>query len=146
MITMDWVWLIICLAMLFIEVITAGNLVSIWFSIGALGALAVAYVSDNIALQLTVFLILSVSSLIVIRPFTKNLMRGNVVSTNADRMIGRRYIVSDTVYSDQWGSVMVNGEKWTATTADQTEIPAGSKVEVIAIEGVKLIVRAIEEE
>ncbi|AGN24852.1 NfeD family protein [Erysipelothrix rhusiopathiae SY1027] len=69
--TMDWVWLIVCLGMLVLEVITVGNLVSLWFSFGALAALGTTFLTDNVAVQLAVFAIVSVAALIMIRPMTK---------------------------------------------------------------------------
>nr|WP_252856574.1 NfeD family protein [Erysipelothrix rhusiopathiae] len=46
---------------------------------------------------------------------------------------------------DSWGKIKVHGEEWSATTADQSTISAHTRVEVIAIEGVKLIVKSVEE-
>ncbi|CAM2817906.1 NfeD family protein [Erysipelothrix tonsillarum] len=143
--TMDWVWLIVCLGMLVLEVITVGNLVSLWFSFGALAALGTTFLTDSVAVQLAVFAIVSVAALIMIRPMTKNLLRGNVVSTNADRLIGRQFILNESINQDSWGKIKVHGEEWSATTADQSSIPAQTRVEVIAIEGVKLIVKSVEE-
>lgn len=143
--TMDWVWLIVCLGMLVLEVITVGNLVSLWFSFGALAALGTTFLTDSVAVQLAVFAIVSVAALIMIRPMTKNLLRGNVVSTNADRLIGRQFILNESINQDSWGKIKVHGEEWSATTADQSSISAQTRVEVIAIEGVKLIVKSVEE-
>ncbi|AZK43789.1 NfeD family protein [Erysipelothrix piscisicarius] len=143
--TMDWVWLIVCLGMLVLEVITVGNLVSLWFSFAGLAALGTTFLTDNVAVQLAVFAIVSVAALIMIRPMTKNLLRGNVVSTNADRLIGRQFILNEEINQDSWGKIKVHGEEWSATTADQSSISAHTRVEVIVIEGVKLIVKSVEE-
>ena len=40
----------------------------------------------------------------------------------------------------------LNGEEWTAMSKDETRIEAGKLVEVVAIEGVKLIVKEVSEE
>ena len=65
--------------------------------------------------------------------------------TNADRVIGQTAIVTETI-SDrtQTGQARVMGQTWSARTDEtETEIPAGTEVRVLRIEGVKLIVTPI---
>ncbi len=141
--TLTTFWLIVLVLMIVIELITLGNLVTLWFAIGSAAALLIAYINDSLALQITVFAIVSVISLIFVRPIAYKLLRGNVIATNADRLVGRTLRLDKAITHEEWGLVDVNGVEWSVTTADNTEIEAGSLVEVRAIEGVKLIVKKI---
>ncbi|CAM3452609.1 NfeD family protein [Erysipelothrix sp. HDW6B] len=138
-------WIVVVIAMIVIELLTAGNLVSIWFAIGAIAATAVAFFTDSVLIQVIIFALVSIVSLILIRPFTTRLLRGNVIATNADSLIGRKAILSEAIDEDKWGMIRLNGTEWSATTSDYSELPKGTRVEIIAIEGVKLIVREIKE-
>ena len=44
----------------------------------------------------------------------------------------------------QTGAVYVDGKTWTARSADGSVLPAGSRVEIRRMEGVKLIVEAVQ--
>ena len=89
------------------------------------------------------FLAVSAAALAATRPLVKKLSAGRAVPTNADRVLGRTARVTETIDNDSAaGAVYVDGKTWTARSADGTVLPAGSRVEVRRMEGVKLIVEA----
>ncbi len=139
----QWIWVGILVATLLIEVETAGTLVSIWFSLGALVALIVFWLGGPIPLQVIMFLAVAVVSLLAIRPLASNYFRGNIVPTNQDRIIGAQATLLVPITSTSWGQVKVFGSVWSAQSIDKKSIEAGQLVEVIAIEGAKLIVKAV---
>jgi hypothetical protein len=62
----------------------------------------------------------------------------------ADRVLGRTARVTETIDNDSAsGAVYVDGKTWTARSADGS-VPAGSRVEIRRMEGVKLIVEAAQ--
>ena len=66
-------------------------------------------------------------------------------ATNADRVLGRTARVTETIDNDSAsGAVYVDGKTWTARSADGSVLPAGSRVEIRRMEGVKLIVEAAQ--
>lgn len=140
------VWVIVLVLMLVFELATVGNLVSIWFAAGALFAIITAAFTDNLVVQVFVFAAVSLLSLIIIRPMAATFLRGNTVATNADRLIGRKVTLKSAVSDNSWGSAIVSGDKWSVASSDGSVIDEGTVVEVVAIEGVKLIVRRIKEE
>ena len=104
------------------------------------------YFTDVIWIQLTVFVVVSILSLLITRPLVKKAMSFQKEDTNAGRIVGQKGIVTEAVENDQGkGQVNVSGSIWTARSMDQTVIPKGASVLVDAIEGVKLIVHPIEE-
>ena len=62
-------------------------------------------------------------------------------ATNADRVIGSTALVTETIDNAQaQGQVKVNGQVWSARSAQDIVIPAGTDVRVLRIEGVKVMV------
>jgi membrane protein implicated in regulation of membrane protease activity len=138
-----WIWVVILVATLLIEVETAGTLVSIWFSLGSLIALIVLWLGGNIVLQFIMFLVISIASLLAIRPLASNYFRGNIVPTNQDRVIGAQATLIVPITSTSWGQVKVFGSVWSVQSIDKHPIAEGTLVEVVALEGAKLIVKAV---
>ena len=68
------------------------------------------------------------------------------VKTNAESLVGRQAIVISEINNIQGvGQVTVNGQQWSARSMeDPVVIPAGAVVNVVSINGVKLIVKADE--
>lgn len=124
-----------------VEAATAG-LTSIWFALGALAALVATAIGAKVWLQVTVFLLVSAAAVAATRPLVRRFASGRRVATNADRVIGRTARVTEAIDNlAPAGAVYADGKTWTARSADGTAIPAGASVTVLAMEGVKLIVR-----
>lgn len=138
---MLWLWGGVAVVTLVAEIATTA-LVSIWFTIGAVGALIAAAAGVSPLTQLLIFLLLSIVSLLLIRPLTRRLVGIRVIPTNTDRLLGMEAKVTEGIDNDNAaGAVYVDGKTWTARSANGNPIPTGELVEVAAIEGVKLIVR-----
>lgn len=142
---MLWIWIALLAIFIIIEATTA-QLLTIWFAVGAFASLLTSFVTDNVAIQIGVFVIVSAIVLAVTRPIVKKITKRNVQPTNADMYIGQEGIITETVSNiDAKGLVKVKGSVWTARSADERKsIPEGARVKVLKIEGVKLIVEEIE--
>ena len=134
-------WLIAFIIFVVGEAVTVG-LVAIWFAVGALGALAAAALGGGLWLQIAVFLILSALSLMLLKPLSRKWMAGHKAArTNADRVIGETALVTEDIDNTMaTGQVQVDGQIWTARSAHGVVIPAGSRVKVLSIQGVKVMV------
>ena len=139
-------WLIILAVFLLIEIITLG-LTTIWFAGGSLVAFFLSLLVDNPVLEVTVCLIVSFLLLYFTRPIAKNYFNKQRVKTNIDLLIGKDAKVMETIDNlNGTGCVMVNGLEWMARTAnDDITIPAGERVIIRKVSGVKLIVDIKEE-
>ena len=138
--SMSLFWLIAMVLFGVVEAVTVG-LTSIWFALGALGALVAAAASAPVIVQIVVFLGVSFLTLLLVRPLAQRFVNDRKVATNADRVIGREAVVTEDIDNIQGkGRVSISGADWTARTEDDRPIPAGSKVQVLRIEGVKVIV------
>jgi membrane protein implicated in regulation of membrane protease activity len=140
----QWLWVIILVGTLIVEVVTFGNLISVWFSIGALAAYFTFLLGLGFPVQLTVFVVVSILSLLAVRPLAANYFRGNIVATNADRIIGQHTTLVKAVKSNEWGEVNVYGTVWSVAELNNRPLDIGTEVEVVAIEGAKLIVKKVD--
>ena len=133
-------WLIALVALAVLEGVTV-TLVSLWFALGALAALITSLFVENIWIQFAVFLVVSLATLLVIRPLTRRYVTPSQVATNADRAVGAEGIVIQAIDNRKaQGQVTVSGAVWTARSESEEVIPQGAQVRVLRIEGVKLIV------
>ena len=134
-------WLIAFILFVVGEAVTVG-LTSIWFAVGSLGALLTAALGGGLWLQIAVFLILSALSLMLLKPLSRKWMAGHKAArTNADRVIGETALVTEDIDNTMaTGQVQVDGQIWTARSAHGVVIPAGSRVKVLSIQGVKVMV------
>lgn len=137
------IWLGALILFAVVEALTPSALVSIWFSVGALGALIASFITQNFWIQLAVFLVVSCVAFALLRPLAKKYFTPGTQRTNADRLIGQEAIVTETIDNLAGvGQASIGGQIWTARGDDNTPIEAGTRVQVLRIEGVKLIVRA----
>lgn len=133
-------WLIALALLLFIEIITLG-LTTIWFAGGALTAFVASMLGANIGLQFLLFFIVSFALLFFTRPVATRYFNKNRVKTNYESLIGSEGKVTAKIDNfNQAGTVVVNGQEWTARAEEDQIIDVGTKVIIVNISGVKLIV------
>lgn len=133
------VWFGIIILAAVIEAVTM-DLSSIWFSAGGLFALLVAiFRPEAYAAQAIIFIVASTVLLLVLRPIFKEHMRKNEIKTNADALVGQVAICQKEIKNGERGVVKIEGRIWTAISNE--DIDVDDKVVVLAIKGVKLVVR-----
>ena len=128
-------WAVVAVICLIME-LTAGDFFIICFSIGAFFAGIAAALGVNIYWQLSTFAVFTLISLFWVRPFAKRYLRkgeDNRVS-NADALLGRQGRVVETVKTDGFGRVQIDGDIWKAVTNEPADIPVGSLVKVVGRE------------
>lgn len=134
-----WAAAIICFGIL--EAITV-QLVSIWFVIGSVAGLIAALCGAPISLQVVIAVAVSVVALIATRPIVKKKINVKAQPTNADRCIGKSASVIEQIDNTQnKGQVKVDGQIWSAKSEDGSIINPDELVEIVKIEGVKLVVK-----
>lgn len=142
---LTYIWLIVTIVLVIIEIATAG-FGSICFAIGALGSALIAYLGASIYWQLAVFAIISLLAFVFLRPVVLHLLdkHSKHVKTNADALIGRKAVVSETINpKTHSGRVAIDGDDWKAVSADNTQIDKGTAVEVISMQSIIMTVRKL---
>ena len=137
-------WLIIAGLCLVIEIYTVGFFI-FWFGIGALFALLVSFLTNNLFIQLSVFLVSSSLLVISTKPLMKKFTKNEkTVPTNFFSLSGKQGIVTKKIDSDNsTGQVKVKGELWSAIS--DKDIEKDAKVKILGVDGVKLKVEKIDE-
>lgn len=136
-----YVWLGLIVVLVGIEAATV-SLTTIWFAGGALMALILALFKLPLLVQIAAFLVVSIIMIIFTRPVAVKYLKVGAQKTNVDALIGATGLVTVDISEYKPGQVKVKGQVWTAVSKSGESIPADTEVAVLAIEGVKLIVKA----
>ncbi len=114
-----------------------------WLGIGALLAMAVSFITDNVVIQMAVFVISSTALIFLTKPLVnKYINKDEVLPTNANRLIDKKGIVIKDIGTDV-GQVKVDGEVWSAVSENELTLSKGTEIRVLKIDGVKLVVTSI---
>ncbi len=142
MISMTVIWTVVALALLGGEFLTAGILL-IFFAFGAALAALAAFLGVGMVWQIGIFAVGSLVSAGLGRPFLKKYFRidKDVQASTTDAMVGLRGFVVQDIAPLKFGQVRVRGDVWTASCEEDCALIAGTEIEVIRVDGVKLLVR-----
>ncbi|MBQ2988965.1 MAG: NfeD family protein [Clostridia bacterium] len=137
---MVFVWLFVIVAAILVEASTV-SLVSIWFVPSACIAMILALCGVKLWIQLTVFFVVFILLMLILKPIFKKNIGLKIVPTNADALIGMQAVVIEPIDNlHAKGQVRVRGQVWTARSADgDVTFEEGQTVNIVKIEGVKLI-------
>lgn len=140
-------WLVALILFIIIEIATMG-LATIWFAGGAFVAVIVAAIGLPLGVQIVLFLVVSFALLYFTRPIAVKYFNRDRIKTNAESLVGKQAIVISEIDNLQGiGQVTVGGMEWTARTVENgVRLSEGSVVNIVAINGVKLIVEERKEE
>lgn len=133
-----WLWLAVVIITLVIEFMTA-EIVSIWFFVGSVVSLILAICKVDPAIQIIVFVLVSLLFMACVRPFIRKYIKRNEIKTNVDSFVGRIALVTEDILDGNRGVVKIDGQEWSAIAHE--DILKGTKVVILSIEGNKLIVK-----
>jgi membrane protein implicated in regulation of membrane protease activity len=137
----SWIiWLIVAAVLGTIEIATTT------LAFGLLGAAALVaagagFLGGDAVVQFGAFVVASAAGLGIARPFAmRHLRHPPLLRTGTAALVGRTGYVLEEV-SEHGGRVRIGGEEWSARPYDETlVIPAGTKVDVLQIEGASALV------
>ncbi len=99
------------------------------------------------AVQWAVFVVVSGVLLAVSRRFADRFTHKQPPGIGADRLIGRRGVVLAKIDNlENAGKVRVDKEEWRAESDDDSVIEAGTRVEVVRLDGTHAVVRPMKGE
>lgn len=140
------IWLAVFALSVIIEA-SGPNLVSIWFAVGSLVTLIISFI-PGVAwwIEVIVFVVISAVSFIALRPLFKKLLKHNIFDTNIDSYAGKKGYVVEEITLLKPGSVKIGDVKWSAIPLNENDkFEVNEVVEVVTINGNKLIVKKVEE-
>ena len=132
---MFWVWIIILVLTVIFEILTT-DLTSMWFSLGAFAALLLnLFVKDNLWwLQVVIFAVVAIVSIIFFKPLLKKKMMNQKAKTNIDALINKTVVVVEPIALNSPGTIKTEGIEWTAVTETDSFEP-GDLVEIVSVSG-----------
>ena len=138
---MFYIWIAVMVIAVVFEIITE-DLTSFWFAVGAVVALILnLFIHDDlIGLQVAVFAVVSIVSIILLKPVIKKKLDKSKIPTNADALIGKEVYVVENISLNNPGAIKYEGVVWTAVTLDEP-FNVNDLVVVSRIEGNKLFVK-----
>ena len=145
--TMFWIWLAVIAVALIVEIVTL-DLVSIWFSFGAIIPFILSAIGGiPLEIQIVVFVVVSAVLIIFIRKYAQKWLFKNMnAKTNIDVYIGKTYKLLEETNPDKCGSLKINGVVWTAIGENGETIEKGEVVEIVKVDGNKMIVKKVEKQ
>jgi membrane protein implicated in regulation of membrane protease activity len=138
-------WLTIA-AVLGIAELTTATLDLLLLAVAALAAGGVAATGLGVGLQLLAFAVTAAAMITLVRPVARRHLTSHPqLRTGVAALIGREAVVLSAVGREP-GRVRIGGEEWTARSYDpDLLIPAGTTVDVFAIEGATALVHPRED-
>lgn len=138
-----FIWLGVLIICLIVEVATLG-LTSIWFAAGALVSMLLSATGASFWLQFLAFAVVSIPLMIAVRPIAARFFNNKRIKTNVEEVPGKTGIVIENINNiEGTGRVILEGKDWMARCENNEDSPIlkDTMVEVVSVEGVKLIVR-----
>lgn len=132
-------WIIISVAALVVDIATSAFLF-LWFTVGGIAAI-IAYTLDfSLGVQIITFVAVSALSMAIGYPLMRNYFKGTVTKTKTmeESYIGRELNVDEDVIVK--AKAKIDGIYWTIKNVGEP-VKKGDKVEIIGIEGNKLVVK-----
>lgn len=134
---MWWFWLILTIVFIVVELSTV-SVICIWFATGAFFAMLVSFIPNSaLWAQFLVFFLISALTLILARQFFLKKLKRDPIPTNFDLLIGKVAVIIEGSRAE------IDGLTWAVEEVNGEELILGDKVEVLSIQGVKLIVKKI---
>lgn len=139
------IWLIIGIVCVIIEIFDP----AFFFLALGVGALATSllsllpFIRSSLVWQILIFAIFSIIAFLLMRKLGKKLLSKSGEETNVYALKGQTAFVTEDIPLDAKGRVKIGGEEWTAISEDGKPIGKDSRVEVLDIDGNKVIVREI---
>ncbi|GAB6100660.1 NfeD family protein [Halanaerocella petrolearia] len=136
------IWFIISIVFFILELLSP-TFFLICFGIGALVTSLFGLFSINLTVQILIFIISSLLTLVFLRPFFLKYLDKDSEDkkTNVDALVGQTAIVSEKIIpSENKGRVEIAGDSWLAISKVDKEISQGERVEILEVEGTKVYV------
>lgn len=140
MIMQAWqIWMIIGIICIVIEIFDPAFF---FLSLGVAAIITglISFGVNSTALQIIIFAVLSFLAFLSMRKLGKKILSNPRSDTNVYALKGKLGLITKEIPEHGRGQVKIGGEEWSAIAKDNQHIELNSKVNVVDIEGNKLIV------
>jgi membrane protein implicated in regulation of membrane protease activity len=136
-----WHWIVFGLILALGEVATPGGFFLLFFGTAAIivGLLDAAGVAQALWVQLALFSILSVGSLVLFRGrLQQRLNLDSQLQPAVDQLVGEIGVVAGELVPGAIGKVEVRGSAWSARNTSGSVLAPGTRCRVLAVDGLML--------
>lgn len=137
-----WHWLALGLILIALELAASGGFYIIFFGVAAvvIAALSLVGVAGPVWLQLLLFSILAVISLLFFRNPMLRWMKLDKASSDVDSLVGETAVVTQSIAAGDVGRVELRGTSWTARNRGTETLTTGRRCVVVAVDRLMLII------
>lgn len=133
------IWLGIAVFFLVVELLTT-TLVSIWFVPAAIVVCFLTFVTDNVLLQISVFVVLSAIFMVIARKIYKKHIKKPIDEVDQnEKLLGKTATVTEDT-NEISGRILVGDVYWKATSENGETIPKGETVIIKSVNGTTLVI------
>lgn len=138
-----WLWLVLGLVLVGLEVLTPGGFYVLFFGLAALavGCLAGVGWGGPIWLQWLLFSALSLLSLLCLRPYLLRAARSRERPDPIDSLEGQVVVLTGDLAPEGFGKAELRGTSWSVRSDDPRPLRAGQRCRVLRVDGLTLWVR-----
>lgn len=138
-----WLWMLLGLALLFVEAATAGGLFALFFGLSAMvvGVLTAVGLGGPLWTQWVLFSAVALLCLFVLRGPLKARLNVDGADRPVDQLVGEGALALEDLPSGGGGKVELRGSTWSARNGTGTTLPKGARCRVERVEGLTLWVR-----
>ena len=139
-------WLVIAILSLILEMGSPGLFYFLSLAIGGLLSAIISLYDDSLMTQCGAFLIGSIIAMLILKLGIGSWKKTSTIyATNIYALEGKRGIVLEQVQPQNIGLIKIEGQSWSAKTAQEKTIPVGKTVQVISCSGAYVLVEEVPE-
>ena len=141
-----WHWLVLGLLLVALEMAASGGFYVIFFGVAAIAiaALRLLDIAGPMWLQLLLFSVLSVASLVFFRNPLLRWLRLSEGPADMDSLVGEVGVAIDDIGAGQIGRLELRGTVWNARNSDASALPRGRRCVVMRADRLTLVIKAEE--
>ncbi len=139
-----WIWILAGLVLLAVEIIIPGGIIFLFFGASAIivGILAAIGIGGPLWMQVLIFSIMSVVSLLTMRgPILRRMQAQGFEADEVDSLVGESVVLSQKIDPNGKGKGELRGTSWTVVNLSDSAMSKGQARTVERVDGLTLYVR-----
>lgn len=137
-----WMWFLFGILLLLLEFAAVGTFYLFFFGLGAVAVgLIAAGINMSFTVEMLLFLVLSLTSLALLRKRLRVKLDSKLPDDNVDRMEGQTAVAMENIAVGAVGKAELRGTAWNARNAGDTDIAESQRCRVERVDGLTLWVR-----
>jgi inner membrane protein len=139
-----WHWLALGLILVLLEMAASGGFYVIFFGVAAIaiGALHLFDLAGPLWLQLLLFSVISVLSLLLFRNPLLRFMKLDSPSVDVDSLVGETAIPADDIVPGGVGRAELRGTVWSARNIGSTVLARGERCRVVRVDRLMIFIES----